>query len=468
METIFGISNLTVLPFWLAMILAPWWRFTERLLRTPIGVLAPAVIYLALVLPLLPAVLPVVARPELSTVLALLSNPAGATIAWAHFLAFDLFVGRWIYLDARERGFSAWVTAPVLLLTLLLGPLGLLGYLAVRSGLPARLRALLSRFPAGTHSLVVLVAASLALLVVTLLLPLWDSRVVLGVSVWAKPAKFALSVAITAGTIAWFIPALPLTRGLRRSIAVVVWTLGLELVLITTQSIRGVASHFNNTTLFDTVVFAVMGTAIGLAWLGLGHITWRALRTTFDDRARGWAIRFGMLALLLGSALGGLMPRPTAAQRESLAAGTRPITVGAHTVGAPDGGPGLPMVGWSRTGGDLRIPHFVGIHGLQVLPLLAWGLTRRADKRRQRPEAKQRATRLTAISGVAYLGLVLVTLVQALRAQPLLTPDRWTWMSLAVLVVGAGLAASRTLHAQGPTPSPTPAPQAEATALAQT
>ena len=128
--------NLTVLPFWLAMILAPGWRGTQRLMARPWGVLAPVLAYLVMVVPRLPEILPVVARPELPAVAALLSTPAGAAIAWAHFLAFDLFVGRWIYLDGRERQLSAWVLSPILLLTLLLGPLGLLAYgltLLVRS-----------------------------------------------------------------------------------------------------------------------------------------------------------------------------------------------------------------------------------------------------------------------------------------------------------------------------------------------
>ena len=71
---------------------------------------------------------------SLAPIARLLGTPAGATIAWAHFLAFDLLVGRWAYLDSREQGLSAWAMAPVLLLTFMLGPLGFLAYLAVRAG----------------------------------------------------------------------------------------------------------------------------------------------------------------------------------------------------------------------------------------------------------------------------------------------------------------------------------------------
>jgi hypothetical protein len=58
-------------------------------------------------------------------------------IAWAHFLAFDLFVGRWAYLDAGERGVPVLLMGPLLILTLLLGPVGLGLYLAVRGRWPS-------------------------------------------------------------------------------------------------------------------------------------------------------------------------------------------------------------------------------------------------------------------------------------------------------------------------------------------
>jgi len=81
----------------------------------------------------LAALLPQLANPQLDTIAAALGTPAGATTAWVHFLAFDLFVGRWVYLDSRVRRITAWLVSPVLLLVFMLGPLGLLVYLIVRS-----------------------------------------------------------------------------------------------------------------------------------------------------------------------------------------------------------------------------------------------------------------------------------------------------------------------------------------------
>ena len=132
MNPLFPLSNFLVMPFWALMILLPRWRWTERIVRTPIGSVVPAALYAALVLPRLREIWPAVSRPTLSGVATLLGSPAGATIAWVHFLAFDLFVGRWIYLDSQQRRISALLIAPVLFLTLMLGPAGFLLYLIVR------------------------------------------------------------------------------------------------------------------------------------------------------------------------------------------------------------------------------------------------------------------------------------------------------------------------------------------------
>jgi Domain of unknown function (DUF4281) len=133
MESIFQLTTLAVAPFWLAMMLAPRARLTSRLLGGFWGIVVPIAVYAALAGPHLAEVLPVVLRPDLPRVAALLATPAGATLAWAHFLAFDLFVGRWIWLDARERNVHPLVLAPILFLTLMLGPLGLALYLGARS-----------------------------------------------------------------------------------------------------------------------------------------------------------------------------------------------------------------------------------------------------------------------------------------------------------------------------------------------
>jgi hypothetical protein len=283
--------------------------------------------------------------------------------------------------------------------------------------------------------------ASLALLAASLLLMVMDPRQLGGAPVWLKPAKFAISIVIASFTLAFLLPHLGVpARSGRRAVWTIVVTAAIELVLITLQAARGVASHFNFATVPDAVIFQVMGGGIVVFTIAVGYLGVRSFRQRLENRALGWGIRFGFAAMLFGSVIAFAMPRPTSAQLATLKAGQPTPTIGAHTVGAPDGGPGLPVTRWSTEGGDLRIPHFIGIHGLQVLPLLGFLLGRG----RRTPE---RAVRLSVIAGAGYLGLVATTLVQALRARPLFAPDSFTLALGLSILLACALAAGLTIAA---------------------
>ena len=110
------------------------------------------------------------------------------------------------------------------------------------------------------------------------------------------------------------------------------------------------------------------------------------------------------------------MTAPTSQQLAAAQAGERMTIAGAHTVGAPDGGPGLAGTGWSTEHGDLRVPHFLGLHALQALPIVALVLARRKLSDAIR-------VRLVVIAAVSYGALFGILLMQALRGQSLLMPD---------------------------------------------
>ena len=131
--TVFELSNLLVLPFWVLMVFVPMWGMTRRILASPWVAAPPALLYLFTLLPVATMILPEVINPVQARITSLLGTPRGTTLAWAHFVSFDLFVGRWIYCDSRSRSYSVWWVSPVLVLTLLIGPVGLLIYLAARS-----------------------------------------------------------------------------------------------------------------------------------------------------------------------------------------------------------------------------------------------------------------------------------------------------------------------------------------------
>jgi hypothetical protein len=107
-------------------------------------------------------------------------------------------------------------------------------------------------------------------------------------------------------------------------------------------------------------------------------------------------------------------------------------------VGVEDGGPGLPVTGWSTTGGDLRVPHFVGLHGLQPLPLFGYLLALAA------PSWLRRGHRVALVwtAGLSYLGLVGVLTWQALRGQPVIAPEARTLGVLCAVLLTAGISAS--------------------------
>ena len=132
-ETIFSLSSLLVMPFWLLLIFLPRWRVTERLVAGPWLAVPAALLYAVLVLPRFGEVFTAVSNPTLAGITTLLASPAGATVAWVHFLAFDLFVARWVYLDGRSRHISSWFISPTLFMVLMLGPVGFLLYLVVRT-----------------------------------------------------------------------------------------------------------------------------------------------------------------------------------------------------------------------------------------------------------------------------------------------------------------------------------------------
>jgi hypothetical protein len=131
--TLFTMTFAVAAPFWALMILLPHWAWTARIVKSPLIVLPVVVIYAAIVVPALGEVLPAVMSPTLGGVRDLLVTADGAAAAWAHMIAFDLFAGRWAWLDSREREMPALVMAAVLVLTILLGPLGLAAYLAART-----------------------------------------------------------------------------------------------------------------------------------------------------------------------------------------------------------------------------------------------------------------------------------------------------------------------------------------------
>jgi hypothetical protein len=261
-----------------------------------------------------------------------------------------------------------------------------------------------------------------------------DPRVITGAPAWLKPAKFASSIMIYTVTLAWIFMLLPEWRRLRRTIGwITAITMVLEMAIIGTQAWRGTASHFNFGTPLDAVLLSIMGAAIVFQTFSTVAVAVALWRHRFDDQPLAWALRLGMTITIAGALTGGLMTRPTTAQLEAARAGAAMTVAGAHTVGAADGGPGLIGTGWSTEHGDLRVPHFIGLHAVQALPLLVLLLTRAGIGRARRE-------RLMLIAGPSYAALWVILLIQALRGVPAIAPDNATLTQLGAWALVTAIA----------------------------
>jgi hypothetical protein len=275
-----------------------------------------------------------------------------------------------------------------------------------------------------------------ALTVVSLGGLIFDDRILVGSPIWFKPFKFGVSLALYGVTLAWM---LTLTTRLRR----VGWWAGTvialagtaEMVVIVGQVVRGRRSHFNVATPFDDLLWDVMTYSILTLWIMHAVIAVALVFTRFENRATGLAIRLGLVLSLVGLALGTLMTSPAPGQDDDGG------IVGAHSVGAPDGGPEMALTGWNTEVGDLRVPHFVGIHALQVIPLLVALFGRRATPRL--------AWGLT----IGYAGLMALVTWQALRGQPLLRPDLLTALGALAVVTWTAAVIARSLTAKEVVPA---------------
>ncbi|WP_433260870.1 hypothetical protein ACQPWR_18535 [Micromonospora vinacea] len=282
--------------------------------------------------------------------------------------------------------------------------------------------------------LMVFVSAMAVLAVVAVVGILVDPRVLTGAPIWLKPFKFAVSFVLYGVTLAWMLSLLPRrSRAVEWAVTIIVAMSVIEMVVIVGQVVRGQTSHFNDTTPLNTALFAAMGAAIMVLFFAHLVIGIVVLIQRIPDRVAATAVGWGLGLSLLGM----LAAVPMALPMQD--PGIEGIT-GAHSVGVLDGGPGLPVVGWSTTGGDLRIGHFVGLHALQALPILAIVLSRFATRLDERTRA-----RLLVVAGGAYGVLTVLLTWQALRKQPLLRPDAVTLAAVAALVVATATATGLVL-----------------------
>ncbi|HWO60853.1 MAG TPA: hypothetical protein VNO31_12555 [Umezawaea sp.] len=291
----------------------------------------------------------------------------------------------------------------------------------------------------------------IALVPITGLAMLVDDRTLDGAPIWFKPFKFAVSFALYGVTLSWALSLPTKARKVGGPLGTIIAiTSTIEMVIIVGQAARGQHSHFNVSTAFDRALFIAMGLSVMFLWTSTAVIAALVAFSRFVDKVAGTALRYGLLISVAGLSVGFLMLVPTPDQIEDVSKGVNGV-IGGHSVGVRDGGPSMAATGWNTTGGDLRVPHFFGMHALQALPLFAAGLgfvrsPRLADERTR--------SQLVRLAAGLYAGLFVLTLWQSLRGQAVTSPDAPTLIALAALLAVVGLGVVRALK---PTPSAVPA-----------
>jgi hypothetical protein len=270
--------------------------------------------------------------------------------------------------------------------------------------------------------------AVICVVVAVALIPLWilDSRELLGVSVWEKPIKFYISVAIFSFTYSWLSSFL--TRGgrwVKLTGFVIAVSLAVENVLILAMASIGETSHFNVSTPTAIAIWSIMATFISIVLFSTIFISLMILFQKQQEFNLKLALALGSINTAVGMGLAYLMTWPTATQLANYQG-----IAGAHAVGVSDGGPGLPFLGWSTVAGDLRVGHFFGLHSIQVAAILL-GISLLLPLAFRIP--------LILVGNLTWLGFVGIVTWQSLRAEPFASPSALTLTGLAGLLAVAAL-----------------------------
>lgn len=210
-----------------------------------------------------------------------------------------------------------------------------------------------------------------------------------GVSAWFKPFKFAFSIFLFVWAMGWYCHyLLDFNQSLFNWSVVVL--LGFEIVYIAIMSAQGTPSHYNLTSPIFSLLFSLMALAASLVTLYTAYVGWLFFTQALDYLPDYylWSIRLSIIIFVLFAFEGFLM-------------GSRL----SHTVGLVNDNSDLFVVGWSKKVGDLRIAHFIGMHALQLLPVLSYYVLKN--------------TKITLLVAGLYLSLALFTAVQALKGKSL-------------------------------------------------
>ena len=263
--------------------------------------------------------------------------------------------------------------------------------------------------------LIILLLVSVSCLFLSFIGLIIDKRILNYSPIWLKPLKFAVSSIIYAVTLIYLVNFIPNQKFLKIANMLTSYGLIIELIIIFLQAYRGRMSHFNFQTLEDMILFQIMAIAIVIVWVSLLVYIWGFISLDSNENILIPAIRFGLIITFISMGLAFTMTRPSQDDLKKAEENKGPIglTMGSHSVNEIDETKRLPLTSWAKTGGDLRIAHFLGLHAIQILIFLGLLLN-------QIKFNYSSGLWIVIATGILYSGLVLFTLQQALKGIPLI------------------------------------------------
>jgi hypothetical protein len=223
----------------------------------------------------------------------------------------------------------------------------------------------------------------------------YNKEVVLGVNSMIKPIKFALSIWSYSWTMAILLFYVNDQIKVKKYAWLAVISLGFEQFAIISQAIRGQLSHFNNTSVYGGIIYALMGIFIVVLTIQTLRIAITFIRQKEYSIPMPLAlsIKIGLIYFVIFSFFGGYIS-----------------SVNRHTVGAEDGASGLLFLNWSTLFGDLRVAHFFGIHALQIIPLFGFLISKKYTT--------NFSIKAIWVFSILYLAYVCFTMIQAFLGIP--------------------------------------------------